>query len=840
MSGKTKIILVFCQCIFMLIIVGIFSYRNTLEFRSASSWATKTQLIISEAQKILSNVQDIESAQRGFVITGEEKYLDPYIQGLAQINTNSLLLARLLNDKPSQRQLLDSIQQIIDKKIAFTKQLVTTRKRQNFEAAQRIMATERGENLMKKLRSSVHQFINNENSTLALQLANTEYNYTRTITIVILNLLLTLFIIGLTMYFFVEDYNKRMRTEKKLKEYEHFFYYSHDLACIANFNGYFEVINTNWEIVLGYSKKELLANEFLSFIHPDDVESTDKELEKLRKGSSTIHFLNRYRKKNGTYIWLDWHAAPDPKSGKIYGIARDVTEQKRLYQELREAKQNAEKSGNLKETFLANMSHEIRTPMNAIIGFTELLLRRSLPEQEKEYVQIIKNSGQNLLRIIDDILDVSKINSGLLAFEQLPIKISKILGSLNTMLGQKAKEKNLLLTFESSGEIPETVLGDPTRLTQIIINLVGNAIKFTKEGSVRVEANLQKEDGDNYYIEFSVTDTGIGIAPDQLEHIFDRFRQADTNTTRSYGGTGLGLSIAKQMIELQGGQIEVTSEVDKGSVFTFTLPFKKINSTQNNGSDKNIKQKLSDLSDKKILVAEDNPINIKFVSSLFNEYNISAEFAKTGKEAVEKLRNGSFDIVLMDIEMPEMNGYEATKVLREELNSNVPIIAMTAHAMAGESEKCLKSGMDAYISKPISSELLFETMLLLLSAERPHHQIDQPLPKITNLQFLKKSMRDNQQVIDETLDLFLKQIPEDLAELKIAIGEEDYSSIKKITHSMKSSVSVMGISIMLPILEKMESMSVGETSLDQISTQFSRLSNLCNQAFEEIVKEKNK
>lgn len=392
-------------------------------------------------------------------------------------------------------------------------------------------------------------------------------------------------------------------------------------------------------------------------------------------------------------------------------LEHEIEERKKTEQELIISKRTADQSNQLKDAFLANMSHEIRTPMNAIIGFADILGKRKLGEQEMDFVETIKSSGSDLLVIINDILDLSKIESGLMVFEEQPISIQNLFHSLSALLAQKAKEKNIELTFICDKDIPDTLQGDPTRLTQILMNLVNNAIKFTVKGSVNVFVNIIKNEDELSVLKFSVKDTGIGIQEDKMEHIFDRFRQAESNTTRKYGGTGLGLSITKQLIELQGGTLSVTSKVNSGSEFIFTLPFKNANGRQQlvqKGNRQNLN--LAELSKLKILLVEDNLINIKFVSALFLQNGMKTEIAETGKEAIEKVKNNLFDIVLMDIEMHGMNGYEATTIIRKDLKSNIPIIAMTAHAMTGEREKCMQFGMNDYVSKPIDPDLLFEKM----------------------------------------------------------------------------------------------------------------------------------
>ncbi len=479
--------------------------------------------------------------------------------------------------------------------------------------------------------------------------------------------------------------------------------------------------------ITGLTREQLIGTNFLDYFTNHQM-AHDVYTEIFAKGF-VIDSPLTIRHKNGklTDVLFNGSVYKDD-NGIVLGVvvvARDITSQKLFENELIEAKQKAEKatkkaeeSNQLKESFLANMSHEIRTPMNAIIGFSDILYKRKLGVQEKEFITIIKSAGENLLTIINDILDISKIEAGMMTFEKNNFSIKETFKSLNIMLLGRAKEKNLELVFSCDKDVPETLLGDQTRLTQIIINLVGNAIKFTNEGSVKVHGKVSKMNKENTLIEFSITDTGIGIHKDKLVTIFERFQQAESHTTRKYGGTGLGLSIAKQLIELQGGTLSVKSELNVGSVFTFYIPYKKSTQTQKPVEFIEKKYNMEEMSKLKILLVEDNQLNIMLVSSLFAENNLKLQTAANGKVCIEMLKpkNGltksklakNFDIILMDMQMPVMNGYEAVNIIRNELKNTIPIIAMTAHAMAGEREKCLDLGMNDYISKPINATQLFE------------------------------------------------------------------------------------------------------------------------------------
>ena len=516
----------------------------------------------------------------------------------------------------------------------------------------------------------------------------------------------------------VQNVTRHKLIENRLLEFKHFFNTTSDLACIANKEGIFEIVNQSFIDKLGYTNKELTGTQFSDFIHPDDVQTTLNVMKELAEGNTYVNFENKYLTKSGEYLWFDWNATPNAETGKIYAIGRDITLQKENEQELIRLKELAEASEKIKDQFLANMSHEIRTPMNAIIGFSDLLAGSSLNKQEKDYVKTIKHAGESLLTIINDILDISKIEAGMMVIEKMDFSIRDSFNSLHKLLVGKTQQKNIGLHFTCAPDIPETVAGDPARFSQIMINLVGNAIKFTLKGKIDVTAEVinEKHDlgKDEVLIKFCVRDTGIGIPPDRLENIFERFRQAEDTTTRNYGGTGLGLSIAKQLVELQGGELTVESiynakatNEETGSVFTFTIPYSKTAAAVLKKPDKK-KYNTAELQQIDILIVEDNPLNVKLLQHLFKKFNLKSEVAENGKICINMIKKKTFDIILMDMEMPVLNGYEATEIIRNDMKNKVPIIAMTANAMAGEQEKCLSLGMNDYISKPINHELLFE------------------------------------------------------------------------------------------------------------------------------------
>ena len=398
---------------------------------------------------------------------------------------------------------------------------------------------------------------------------------------------------------------------------------------------------------------------------------------------------------------------------------RENAERKRLLAELDLAKKDAENANKFRGQFLANMSHEIRTPMNGVVNMTNLLLETDLTDIQRDYAGIIKDSSDSLMSIIDDILDFSKIDAGKMSLEEIDFDLRTILESTNAELGIRAQEKGLQFTCVIEPRVPALLKGDPVRLRQVLTNLIGNAIKFTEKGEVSVRVDMVNELEHICKLRFTVNDTGIGIPPDRQSILFEDFVQADGSTTRKHGGTGLGLSISRKLVELMGGEIGVESAQERGSSFWFTAEF-KVNKKHKDewrskavDSIEDIHPEASDDSaylNTRILVVEDNSINQKVAKAILEHLGYHSDLAVNGTEALEKIQAGSYDLILMDCQMPVMDGYDATRKVRqlEDDKRDVPIIAMTAHAISGDREKYIQAGMNDYISKPVDPDKLGE------------------------------------------------------------------------------------------------------------------------------------
>jgi PAS domain S-box-containing protein len=492
-------------------------------------------------------------------------------------------------------------------------------------------------------------------------------------------------------------------------------------------------------------------------------------------------------------------------------VARDITEQKRIEKELTEARIYAEhaqakaESATLiandavkaKQQFLSNMSHEIRTPMNAIIGFTKVVLKTDLTAKQKEYLTAIKMSGDALIVLINDILDLAKVDAGKMTFEQTPFKLSASISAMLHLFETKIQEKNLSLTKRYDQTIPEVLVGDPVRLHQIILNLVSNAVKFTHHGGIEVGVRKLREDDTHVTIEFAVSDTGMGIREDKMASIFENFQQASSSTSRIFGGTGLGLAIVKQLVEAQHGTISVTSEVDKGSTFSFVLDLEKTMAKAE--VELEMMEVNPELRGIRVLVVEDIALNQLLMKTLLDDFGFERDIAANGKIALEKLATNRYDIILMDLQMPEMNGFEATEHIRKVMRSDIPIIALTADVTTVDVAKCKAVGMNDYIAKPVDERLLYSKIIGLTSRPRPSRTsvMDDATSMIgkkhIDLSYLTRRTKANTALMIEMIDAYLEQTPRLVSAMQQGIAQKDWVLLQTSVHKMIPSFSIMGI-----------------------------------------------
>jgi two-component system sensor histidine kinase/response regulator len=728
----------------------------------------------------------------------------------------------------------------------------------------------------------------------------------------------------------VRDITERKRAEN---EHEKFFDRSNDLMGVANFKGYFLRINSAWESALGHSIEEMTGRPFLDFVHPDDRERTLAAMRAFNLGDAVTSFECRYVRKDGSYVWLAWSAIPSLEEGLIYAVARDVTKRKQIEAELAHSRDQAMEASLLKSQFLANMSHEIRTPMNGIVATSELLLRSKLGTVDREYAGIIGESARALLTIITQILDLSKLEAGKVDLESEEFAPLTVAESVTELLKVQAAQKKLSLHTFVAAEVPQSVLGDAGRLRQILLNLMGNALKFTEQGAVSLRISVHAQDAALVTLRFAVADTGIGFSPQARERLFAPFVQADGSTSRRHGGSGLGLSISKRLVELMNGEIDVESELGVGSTFWFTARFER---TEKGAQDaaatplrgrrvlivdsdsaardiiaryahswgvrstaapdtssvipllreaveagdpihflildlatadvdawrlsetiagdvafsatklilattldareslltsgsfaaylaKPVRQ--SQLHDcivtamaaprtrllaleghapiaapqaersrylgARILLAEDHAINRRIAVAQLKELGVEADLAENGQEAIDAYERHRYDLILMDCQMPDVDGFAATRAIRAiqaRDGGNVRIIAMTANAMEGDRKRCIEAGMDDYLSKPVElAKLRAALHPMLRPSENANGKTTQVpgVPCALDVARLRQVFQDDAEAIGEVLELSIGECRPLVAAMQSAIGRRQTDLVAHAAHKFK-------------------------------------------------------
>ena len=645
---------------------------------------------------------------------------------------------------------------------------------------------------------------------------------------------------------FSQNITERIAAERALKKSEEKY-----RSIIANMNlGMLEsdanqnvlYVNNTFCEMCGYEESELIGSNLISlFINDDKAVGFASELKDRRsKGESDAYELMIKTKRGEVKWWLVSGAPRLTDSGSFagsVGIFLDITNQKLLENELRAAKVDAENSAHAKEAFLANMSHEIRTPMNAIIGIGGILAKTELLPQQEMYLATIQSAANNLLVIINDLLDFSKIEAGKLALEYIGFDLSESLQSIVQVLKHKFEEKGITIKFEVSKFISPVLIGDPYRINQVLMNLTSNALKFTESGSVVITCSLVNDSVSSQEISFCVRDTGIGMAPDFLVNLFDKFSQEDETVTRKFGGTGLGMSISKELVQLMGGSINATSEKGAGTSISFSLQFNKgvigdLPKVEAKISDSNI------LSGKKILLVEDNEMNRLLATTLLSQHGANVVEAENGAIAIDRMeQDEDFDLVLMDIQMPVKGGIETTVDIRRSINQGIPIIALTANAFKEEKEKCLGAGMNDFIAKPFEEQKLIRTVahwlgLTFVDTDTKGVVVQDALYDLKKLYTIS---RGDDGFIKKMLSLFVTTVPATLAEMRLAIDSRDIEQLAALAHRMKPTIHNMCITSLVDDIIAMENLKTERRTPQEIEIMFSRINFVLCEVVERVV-----
>jgi len=637
---------------------------------------------------------------------------------------------------------------------------------------------------------------------------------------------------------------------------------SFDPLFVINLKGKITDMNNASVKVTGYTREQLKDTDFcIYFTEPKQAKKG--YLQVFKKGFIADYSLV-IKDQKLTDVLINGSVFKD-EQGIVIGavfVARDFTEQKTIEKELikakvfaelaaiiaEEAKSKAEEATKIandavkaKQQFLSNMSHEIRTPMNTIIGFTKVVLKTELTPKQIEYLMAIKMSGDALILLINDILDLAKVDAGRMVFEKTPFKLADSISAMLHLFEHKINEKNLLLIKEFDHHIPEVLLGDSLRLHQIILNLLSNAVKFTSVGFIKLSVKMLFENDDKVVIEFNVSDTGIGITDSKKGKIFENFQQASSTTSRLYGGTGLGLAIVKQLVEGQNGSIHVESKIDMGSTFSFTLDFFKTNAKVELVS--NILETDTEIKNIKVLVVEDIVLNQLLMRTILDDFGFECDIAFNGKIAIEKLQQSNYDIILMDLQMPEMNGFEATDYIRKNLNLKTPIIALTADVTTVDLAKCKALGMDDYVAKPINEKMLYNKIIGLVKKPTNIDSIVEYYSRnnldgkaiYIDLSYLKNRTKSNPKLMMVMISLFLEQSTELVLSMKISYANKDWEKLYSTVHKMIPSFAIMGMSSEFEnMAKKAQELAQNKQISEELNTLVNELENVFYQSEIEI------
>ncbi len=661
-----------------------------------------------------------------------------------------------------------------------------------------------------------------------------------------------------TIRVIARDITRLRKAEQKIKESEERYRSVVDniseIVFQTDAEGKWTFLNPAWTKITGFTTDESIGQLFENFVFPEDRKRHRELFQPMvRREMDNCRFEIRYLTKEGGFRWVEVFAqlAVDQRNRVlgVSGTVNDISERKVAEDILIRAKEHAEDAAAAKQNFLSMMSHEIRTPMNAVIGMTHLLLQESPRADQQENLNILKFSADNLLVLINDILDYSKIEAGKISFEEIDFELGSLITSIEQSMLYRAQEKNILLDVNLDPDLPDVVAGDPVRLGQVLNNLISNAIKFTDRGMVRIEVKAEKLTEETAEIYFAVSDTGIGIPEEKLEYIFESFTQASADTTRKFGGTGLGLAITKRLLEMQHSRIQVDSVQGLGSRFFFTLRFKKGQGRINRYTSQVIRQPQGKLEHVRVLLVEDNEANTLVASKIFGQWGVRPDYAINGKVALEMVQAEKYDLVLMDLQMPVMDGYQATQAIRRlegDYFQQLPIIALTASAMSDVKAKLLEIGMTDYVTKPFNPGELYGKIAhyagvslteMTLEPEPVYEVQVSARRRLIDEHAMKELAGDDMEFRQRLINLYIRSFQECRVTYHRALTDRDLDSLRSMVHKMHPTLNILAATELIQELEKGKALLRQERmDIEQLIQSIGRIETLCNQIIDELEK----
>lgn len=765
---------------------GIFLNVELRELKKSSDARAEAREVAYVLQEFSIMLNQAETGQRGFILTGEMSYLNPYLDSKEKIPALLSNLENRIANNPIQKSYWAELEKIAALKLIELEETIERYRKGGDRDAIKAIMTHRGRNYMTELRHITENMAAEQQKIIEYRTARMAEIQSASFVIVSAVVVVSVLMVLGALYFSRSLQRRRFEAESSL------------LCSNSELKRQQSVLSRVVETQNVIAGAELNSHRVMDLVvkHSMELTGADGGIIEIIDGTDLVYhhvggaaqefagmripqegsFSGRALKEKKTLICQDIEldgrvnveacrrvnlrsmvVIPLFHGDKTIGILKNYSSQENFFNEqnclplelitrtlssalsqaeefeheltnvanleklkvqLTESRDQAEAADQAKTKFLANMSHEFRTPLNGILGIATLLKDTTLSEEQKEYLRIIKDSGEHLLALVNDVLDFSKINAGQMRFESVDFDVKSTLQDVLKAFRLAARKKNLALNLDLDEYLPAYVNGDPGRFRQVFVNLIGNALKFTHQGNVTIKGRVLAQNSGKVRMHFEVSDTGIGLAPESIEKLFKEFTQADASTTRKYGGTGLGLSISKLLIEMMEGEIGVRSEVGKGSTFWFTMSLGESVFKSEKTHSKTVEFRKPDR-DVRILVAEDNPVNQMIAVKMLEKLSLSAVVAGNGREALEQLKQSSYDLILMDCQMPELDGYETTREIRNSKSnhSTIPIIAMTANAMADDEQRCLDVGMNDYISKPIDFQKLAVVLSRWISIE---------------------------------------------------------------------------------------------------------------------------
>ncbi|HEY8936648.1 MAG TPA: response regulator [Cyclobacteriaceae bacterium] len=614
-----------------------------------------------------------------------------------------------------------------------------------------------------------------------------------------------------------------------------------DIIFIVDYDGGILYHNASARETLGYRAKSLLNKNFFDFILPATVEELKTKFKQSQSRAYTEKVEFQFLCNDKSYRFLEFNAINLKHKEGLHGFildCRDITQRKLDAEELVRLQK-------AKELFLANISHEIRTPINGIAGMANLLGQTPSKEERETYLNAIKHSAENLKVIINDILDLAAIDAGKLNFEKIAFNLKDLVPSLVNTFTYQALEKKLELSYSIEEKLNKILLGDPVRLNQILINLISNAVKFTHHGSIHIGCSIEREQKDICWVRIEIQDTGVGIPTEKLTTIFDSFSQADASVTRKYGGSGLGLTIVKQLVELQKGKITVRSQEQVGSTFIVLIPYPigKARDLAKALSHENHLNRISEAQQLHVLLVEDNDINRLYAKSILKNWHCTTDTAENGLVAIEWIKNYNYDVVLMDVQMPVMDGYETTRAIRmmEQPKKDVPIVALTANATKADVERCVAAGMNDYLSKPFTPEdlyrKLFKDLKIVPQKRDDEKAIKNKKKKLYDLNYLKNVSDNNEEFIREMVQTFVSTIPQVLMDMEESLKDNDWDKLSRLAHKIKPTFTLMGLDELKTTIVFIETNANKRAELDEVKRNTRMLIEQCRIVVPQLTKE---